>query len=102
MGLGVLLHLNTCLFVYTEGVAMGMMYVRSVGCSPVQEWEAKNAESEERYKDMEEGGAVKLDIEKIAAKEEDRVRSFSLVGGLDREFCIDAASQGTMHGQFGF
>lgn len=86
---------------------MGMMYIRSVGCSPVQEWERQEAEEGERYSDDEAQGAVELDIEKIAAKAqgapttEDNVRSFSPVGGLDREFAIDAAAQGTMHGQFG-
>ena len=51
MGLEVFRHVNTCLVVYTEGVAMGMMYIRSVGRSSVQGWERKDAEDEtERYK----------------------------------------------------
>lgn len=120
-----LLHLNTCLFVYTEGVAMGMMYVRSVGCTPVQSWEREEAEQAEREEDGPQAGNEGykddvdevLDIEKIAAAKENSVegngnrntmqvpsgyiRSFTPVGGMDREFCLGAAAQGTMHGQFG-
>lgn len=87
---------------------MGMMYIRSVGCSPVQEWERKDAEDEtERYRDDDETeGAVKLDIEKISAKaqdttKEDIARSSSPDGGLDKEICMDAAAQGTLHGLSG-
>ena len=101
---------------------MGMMYVRSVGCTPVQSWEREEAEQdtreeegplagEEGYKDDVD---EVLDIEKIAAAKDatmnhkgenkrfsETVRSFTPVGGMDREFCVDAAVQGTMHGQFG-
>lgn len=101
---------------------MGMMYVRSVGCTPVQSWERKEAEQAER----EEEGPLTgeqgykddvdevLDIEKIAAARDARmgnkggntkfsenIRSFTPVGGMDKEFCIDEARMGTMHGQFG-
>lgn len=92
---------------------MGMMYVRSVGCTPVQSWEREEGEQVEReeegYKD--DVNEV-LDIEKIAAAEDaamrnssqapnENIRAFTPVGGMDKEFCVDAAAQGTMHGQFG-
>lgn len=87
---------------------MGIMYIRSVGCSPVQEWERRDGEEEEteRYRDDETEGAVELDIEKISARAQDtatesNVRSIPPAGVLNGEFCMDAAAQGTMHGQFG-
>lgn len=100
---------------------MGMMYVRSVGCTPVQRWEREEAEEAEREEEREEreqrykdGVDEVLDIEKIAAAKDGRmgdkggntkfsenIRSFTPVGGMDEEFCVDDARMGTMHGQFG-
>ena len=51
-------------------------------------------------------GAVKLNIEKISAMaqdttKEDIARSSSPDGCLDKEICMDAAAQGTLHGLSG-